>query len=135
MSDRNIQVVQQIYSAFGRGDVPGIMEHISEELRHFGVVSEQKLVPWHVQATKKKDVPLFFQAIAETADFTRFEPRDFAAGGDHVYCTVSLDLTFKKNGKKVTHDNIVHHFTLKNGKVVEWRGTEDTAKIRDAFTG
>lgn len=135
MSDKNIQVVQQIYSAFGRGDVPGIMEHISEELRHFGVVSEQKLVPWHVQATKKKDVPLFFQAIAETADFTRFEPRDYAAGGDHVYCTVSFDLTFKKNGKKVTHDNVVHHFTLKNGKVVEWRGTEDTAKIRDAFNG
>jgi hypothetical protein len=36
MADSNIQIAQQIYAAFGRGDVPGIMEHISEDLRHFG---------------------------------------------------------------------------------------------------
>jgi uncharacterized protein len=133
MSDKNIQVVQQIYEAFGRGDVPAIMEHISEDLRHFGVVSEQKLLPWHIQATKKKDVPLFFQAIAESSEFTRFEPRDFAAGGDHVYCTISFDVTFKKNGKKITNDNVIHRFTFKNGKVVEWRGTEDTVKTSAAY--
>ena len=86
MSDKNIETVQQIYAAFSRGDVPGLMAHISEDLRHFGVVSEQKLLPWHIQITKKSDVPLLFQAIAESSDFTRFEPRDFAAGGDHVYC-------------------------------------------------
>ena len=133
MSDKNIQVVQQIYEAFGRGDVPAIMEHISEDLRHFGVVSEQKLLPWHIQATKKKDVPLFFQAIAESSEITRFEPRDFAAGGDHVYCTISFDVTFKKNGKKITNDNVIHRFTFKNGKVVEWRGTEDTVKTSAAY--
>jgi ketosteroid isomerase-like protein len=133
MADKNIEIVQQIYAAFTRGDVPGIMEHISDELRHFGVVSEQRLIPWHVQATKKKDVPLFFQALAESSDFTRFEPRDFASGGDHVYCTVSYDVTFKKNGKKITDDNVLHRFTFKNGKVIEWRGTEDTAKTGAAY--
>ena len=133
MSDKNIQVVQQIYEAFGRGDVPAIMEHISEDLRHFGVVTERTLLPWHIQATKKKDVPLFFEAIAESSEFTRFEPRDFAAGGDHVYCTISFDVTFKKNGKKITNDNVIHRFTFKNGKVVEWRGTEDTVKTSAAY--
>ena len=128
MSETNIQIVQQIYAAFSRGDVPGIMEHVSEELRHFGVVSEQKLLPWHIQITKKKDVPLFFQAIEASSEFTRFEPRDFAAGGDHVYCTISFDVTFKKNGKQITHDKVVHRFTFKNDKVVEWHGTEDTAR-------
>jgi hypothetical protein len=41
-----------------------------------------------------------------------------------VYCTVSFDLTFKKNGKKITHDNVIHRFTFRNGKVIEWRGTD-----------
>jgi len=135
MSDQNIHIVQQIYTAFGRGDVAAIMEYISEELRHFGVVSEQKLVPWHVQITQKKDVPLFFQAIADSSDFTRFEPRDFAAAGDQVYCTVSYDVTFKKNGKKTTHDNVMHRFTFRNGKVVEWRGTEDHGETSAAYNG
>jgi hypothetical protein len=109
------------------------MEHISDELRHFGVVSEQKLAPWHIQATKKKDVPLFFEALAESSEFTRFEPRDFAANGDHVYCTISFDAIIKKNGRKITHDNGIHRFTFKNDKVVEWRGTEDTAKVAAAY--
>jgi ketosteroid isomerase-like protein len=133
MSDNNIQVVQQIYAAFGRGDVSAIMGHISDELRRFGVVSDQKLVPWHIQITKKKDVPLFFQAIAESSDFTRLEPRDFAAAGDHVYCTLSFDVMFKKNGKKIAQDDVMHRFTFKDGKVIEWRGSEDTAKVNAAY--
>jgi ketosteroid isomerase-like protein len=133
MPDSNIEIVQQIYAAYGRGDVPAIMEHISDDLRHFGIVTDEKLCPWHIQITKKQEVPLFFQALAETSDFTRFEPRDFAAGGDHVYCMISFDVTFKKNGRKLTHDNVFHRFTFKNGKVIEWRGSEDTARVSREF--
>jgi uncharacterized protein len=133
MSDSNIAIVQQIYAAFGKGDVAAILEHISDDLRHFGVVTEQNQLPWQIQITKKKDVPLFFQALAETSDFTRFEFRDFAVGGDQVYCTVSFDLTFRRNGRKVTQDNAIHRFTFRNGKVIEWRGTEDSAKMNAAY--
>jgi ketosteroid isomerase-like protein len=133
MSDPNTQVVQQIYAAFSRGDVPAIMEHISDDLRHFGVVSEKELLPWHVQAANKHEVPRFFEALAESSEFTRFEPADYASGGDHVYCTISFDVRFKKNGNKITHNNVVHRFTFKNGKVVEWLGTEDTAKVSAAY--
>lgn len=117
-----MQVVQQIYAAFSRGDVPAVMEHISDDLRHFGIVSELQLVPWHIPITKKKDVPRFVGALAEAAEFTRFEPRDLATGGDDVYCTISLDARYKHNGKRITQDSVMHHFTFRNGKVVEWHG-------------
>jgi len=132
MSEKNIQTVREIYAAFMRGDLPGVMQHMSDDLRAFGVVSEQNLIPWHIQITKKQDVPKFFKAVAESSDITRFEPRDFAAGGDHVYCCVSLDVTFKPHGRKVTLDNM-QHFTFKDGKVVEWRGAEDTALTSAAY--
>jgi len=135
MSDKNIAIVQQIYQAFGRGDVPGILEHIADDLRGFGVVSESTEVPWHIQITRKADVPKFFQALATESEITRFEPRDFAAAGDHVYCTVSFDVTLKRSGKKLSIDNTMHHFTFKNGRVVEWRGTEDTERVKKAFLG
>ena len=67
MSDSNIEIVQHIYAAFGKGDVAAILEHISDDLRHFGVVSEQNQLPWQIQITKKKDVPLFFQTTLSTA--------------------------------------------------------------------
>ncbi|HKA86325.1 MAG TPA: hypothetical protein VKE22_01625 [Haliangiales bacterium] len=88
MSEKNIAVVQQIYQAFTRGDVPGIMELVSDELRGFGVVAEATDVPWHMQITKKLSI-----------------------------------------------DNTMHRFTLKNGRVVEWRGTEDTLRIHRALFG
>ena len=135
MSDKNIAIVQQIYQAFGRGDVPGILEHIADDMRGFGVVSESTEVPWHLQITRKADVPKFFQALATECEFSRFEPRDFAAGGDQVYCTVSYDVTLRRNGKKLSIDNTMHRFTLKNGRVVEWRGTEDTDRVRKALLG
>jgi ketosteroid isomerase-like protein len=114
--------------------VPAILEHIADDMRHFGVFSESKDVPWHLQITKKKDVPLFFQALARECDFTRFEPRDFAAAGDHVYCTVSFDMTLKRNGKKATYE-VLHRFSFKNGRVVEWRGSEDTARTAALLSG
>ncbi len=133
MSERNIQIVQQIYAAFGRGDVPAILEHLGDDLRHFGVVADRAEAPWHMQITRKQDVPRFFQALAETLEFTRLEPRDFVAGADLVYCTIGFDAIVKKNGRKVTLESSMHRFTLKDGRVVDWRGTEDTAKIRDAL--
>jgi ketosteroid isomerase-like protein len=129
----NGQIVQQICAAFSRGDAPGIMRHISNDLRAFGIVTAQRLMPAHIQITGKQDVPQFFKAIADSSEITRFEPRDFAAGGDHVYCTISLDMTFRHNRKKLTLDNVVHRFTLRNGKVVEWRGSEDTAQTGAAY--
>ena len=68
MSDNNIQIVKEIYAAFKRGDVPAIMQHLSDDLQGFGIVSEQKLIPWQIQISKKQDVPKFFQAVAEAAD-------------------------------------------------------------------
>lgn len=133
MSDANIAIVKDIYAAYGRGDVAAIMQHISDDLEHFAVVADRQAAPWHIQIAKKQDVPRFFQALAGSCEFTRFEPRDFAAGGDYVYCTVSFDSTFRHNGRKLSVDNVMHRFKLKNGKVVEWRGTEDTALIAAAF--
>ena len=132
MSDKNIQIVKDIYAAFNRGDVPGIIQHMSDDLRAFGIVSEKRLIPWHIQISKKKDVPEFFKAVAESADISRFESRDFAAGGDHVYCSVSLDVSFKRNPKKLTLESL-QRFTFKNGKVIEWRGTEDTARTNAVY--
>jgi ketosteroid isomerase-like protein len=133
MSDANIAIVKDIYAAFGRGDVNAIMQHISDDLEYFGVVADRQVVPWHIRITKKQDVPKFFQAVAQSNEFTRFEPRDFAAGGAYVYCTISFDSTFRHNGKKLAVDNVIHRFKFKDGKVVEWRGTEDTALIAAAY--
>ncbi len=133
MSEQNIQVAKELYAAFQRGDIGSIMKHVSDDLDGFGIISERQLIPWHIQVSKKADVPKFFQAVSETAEFTRFEAHDFAAGSDCVYCTCSFDAKFRRNNRKVTVDIEIHRFKFKDGKVIEWRGTEDTARISGEY--
>ena len=100
--------------------------------RQSGIISERQLIPWHIQVSKKADIPKFFQAVSETAEFTRFEAHDFAAGTDYVYCTCSFDAKFRRNNKKVTVDIEIHRFKFKDGKVIEWRNRryrEDKRRI------
>jgi ketosteroid isomerase-like protein len=134
MSDKNIELVQTIYAAFGRGDVAAIMEHIDDKMTRFGIAAQDSSVPFHKQFPEKRLVPQFFQALAQEVEFLKFEPYGFAAGGDHVYCSIRSEVKMKRSGKKLQLDEI-HRFTIKNGRVVEWLGTEDTATVSAAYAG
>ena len=41
--------------------------------------------------------------------------------------SITSALTCNKNGKKPTHDNVIHRFTFTNAKIIEWRGTGEMA--------
>ncbi len=53
--------------------------------------------------------------------------------GDYVYTTVSFDTKYKHNNKKEVVDDVMHRFKFKNGQMVGWRGTEDTARANAAY--
>ena len=129
----NIQVIKDIYAAFGRRDMPFIMNAISDKLDMWGIQSDTDTgVPWHLKIRSKGDVPKFFEALAKTVDHTVFIPKDFAAGGDEVYCTLHMEQVVLATGQKLVSD-VVHKFTLRDGKIVAWNGFEDTAKSQALF--
>src|SRR5258706_12029090 len=97
---KNIEVVQKMYAAFGKGDLPAILEAVTENVA-WGVVSQAAAsVPWHLSIEGRKDVSKFFTALAETVEYLRFEPQAFAAGGAFVYTTVRYEMVIKKNQQK-----------------------------------
>ena len=128
--EANVQLIQNLYAAFGRGDVPYIVSHCAEDAE-FGVISESAL-PWHGIGKGHGRIVEFFQALAAAAEFTRFEPHSFIADDSGVACLVDWDATVKKNGTKVSM-RTVHHFTIKDGKIARWNGSEDTAKAVNAW--
>jgi ketosteroid isomerase-like protein len=126
--DTNIRLIQELYGAFGRGDVAAILEQLSDDVQ-WGVNSRSRAaesVAWHEHLRGKGNVPKFFAALAANAEFTRFEPQAFVATDDHVYCTVAWDAIYKPTGKKFSQ-LVLHRFTFERGRIVEWIGTEDTA--------
>jgi ketosteroid isomerase-like protein len=135
-AEQNLRIVQDMYAAFGRGDIGYVLEQIAEDCDGFTVVSGTSTgVPWHTdpKLEGRAGAIRYFEALASCVDHKAFEQKDFAATGEHVYSTVRLVQYVRATGKTIEQPEVVHHFTLRNGKVVRCRILEDTALTRTAF--
>lgn len=130
----NIEKIQQIYAAFGRGDVPTVVDAFAERLEHFGVESHGPVkAPWHCSAATRADVAEYFQKLLGTLEPLKFEVENVAAGGDYVYATTQQQFRVRANGNMLVLRNSVHRFKLVQGRIVGWMATEDTQRTVEAL--
>lgn len=126
---QNVEAVTKIYEAFGRGDIPYIIDQLADDVRwvsHF-----DPIVPWSGDRSGKANVPTFFQAIDESVDVLAFEPVEFVAQGDTVVSTGSFRAKVRETGK--TDDSPwVFIWKLRDGKVVSYEQFHDPA-LASAF--
>lgn len=127
----NIATVRLVYDSFGRQDLAAILAVVSDDVS-WGIdsVAAGEVAPYGIRHGKA-GVGRFFAAWSETAEFQRFDASDFHAVGDSVHCMLRYEATCKATGKRVVNES-PQHWTLANGKIIRWRGYEDTAKTRDA---
>jgi ketosteroid isomerase-like protein len=128
MSNANVETVQRIYEAFGQGDVQTIVDQLADDV-DFASEADQKIAPWHGRHGKA-EVPQFFQALGETIDVTEFTPLSFTSNDTDVMAVIRFGLKVKATGKAGTMD-LHHWWRFRDGKVVLYRGTEDTALTAD----
>jgi ketosteroid isomerase-like protein len=129
----NIEFVNQLYEAFKRGDLPYIIDRFGG-LEGSGVVADaRKRAPWHFPLEGPGAVARYFEALMGAMEPIRLDARDIVAAGDRVYATVSQEWKVRATGKTLTMKDGVHRFRIRNGKVVEWRGFEDTALTCEAL--
>src|SRR5262245_56123768 len=82
VSMNNVQRVQEMYAAFGRGDVPTILNALAADV--IWAVDGPGTIPMFGTRRGREQVAQFFQAIGANLAFTEFTPRDFIAQGDQV---------------------------------------------------
>jgi ketosteroid isomerase-like protein len=121
------EVIQQAYAAFGRRDIPAILEYLTDDVDwRF----HSSTTPYGGRYLGKKAVQGWFGLLAESDEIQAFEPREFLEGPNHVTVIGWERVRPLPNGK-VFESDWVHVFTLKGDKVSRWIGTADTA-ARDA---
>jgi ketosteroid isomerase-like protein len=122
-----IETIKKIYAAFGRGDVPTILDQLAENVDWNNQGTAGRELPWHGNFTGRGNVPKFFAAIGEHLDIPVFEPKEFLQTGNNVAVRLHLEMVMKKNGKKAVFDSI-HFWTFDpSGKVCAYRHFNDTA--------
>jgi ketosteroid isomerase-like protein len=128
----NIEVVQSLYAAYGRGDMAGVLALVADDVT-WGIdsIAAGEVAPYGIQRGKAA-VEAFFAAWAASADFHVFDPHDFVSVGNGVHNMLAYELTVKSTGKRLKNLS-PQHWTVSDGKITQWRGYEDTAATRDAF--
>ena len=129
MSDKNLQIVQDAYAAFGRRDINALLGYMTPDIdwQMFGTELPTSGLR-HNQAEVKK----FFEQVEQAWNFERFEPRTFIVQGDTVVALGYYSGTAKSTGKKFAAD-WAHVFWIKNGKVAKFREYTDTANLIGAY--
>jgi ketosteroid isomerase-like protein len=126
--NNNTDTVMGIYAAFGRGDVPHILDQLSNDIVWDDGIRTTD-VPYLQPGTGKQHVVEFFTALGANLEFTTFEPGRPCAAEDVVMVPVREASRNLRTGRPVEEDLFVHIWTFGgDGKVVAFRHVGDWAR-------
>ena len=128
----NSAKVAALYQAFGRGDIPSIIEQVSED-----VVWERSEVdhgiPWLKPGRGRAHVQRFFESLGALT-FNAFQVQNILEGANQVVALVRCDLTVKDNGRRIV-DEEAHVWTFDAaGRIIGFRHIADTLVHQRAIT-
>jgi uncharacterized protein len=121
---------------FGKGDVPAILEHVSEDAQweHWEKSPAQARGVRYLQAGQGKQGAADFLASLAAVEMRDFKVGDILAGDDKVCAEIVIEFKLKATGK-ILRDEQLHLWTLDDrGQVVAFRHCLDTAKHIEAST-
>lgn len=124
-TEKNVEIVKEIYAAFGRGDIPAIMERLTTDVAW--KVQSSSPAAWHQPVNGKADVvPKFFVPLAAEMEFPKFQPTSFIAADNRVFALVDCTGRGRRTGRELS-TTLAHLFTLTpDGRVAGFTAFEDT---------
>ncbi len=122
-NDAHVQSVQAIYAAFLRGDVPAILEHLSEDV--LWIQQGAPELPYGKVYRGKAQVAQFFADLAGVLEFKAFQARTYVSEGELVVALGDYE-TRALAGGGTGKDDWAMAWTFKDGKVARYQAYVDT---------
>ena len=121
-----LAIVQNVYAAFGSGDLPKLLGHLATDCvwEFVGPAS----IPYCRRATSHEGIQRFFADVAANDDIQAFEPREFMVGADSV-TVLGWERTIAKPTGRTFETDWVHVWQIKDGKVTRFKGFYDSAAV------
>lgn len=121
----NAATVATLYEAFGRGDIPFILDHVADNCKWIGAGAGS--LPPGGTYTGKEAVN-FFKRLGESVEFNSFNPLAIHNINDNeVVAFGNMTGTSRTTGKKSSSDWVMHWKFNKEGKAVYFQDFFDTA--------
>lgn len=123
------EIVQQIYAAFGRGDLPTLLSLLADDVQW--TLNGKGSIPYGGRHAGKKAVERWFGLLGQTVTFTQFEIDRTVANGSTVFCFGREAGTVKATGKSYGTP-LLHVWEFTNGRVASFSDYFDSEAISTA---
>lgn len=121
-AQENVQVIKDGYAAFARGDMAALMALFADDIEW--VIPGEGL-PLAGTYRGHAGVTQFFQQLTSVSEILSFEPLEFIGEGDRVV-VVGRERARVKNTNRTVETNWIMTWTVRNGKVTNFREYTDT---------
>jgi uncharacterized protein len=125
VAEQSVQIVEDVYAAFARGDVPGVLAAMADDIEWH----EAEGMPYggihRGGAAVARNV--FGPITTDIRDFA-VTPIELIPSGDTVAVVARYTGTGNSTGKELDLE-VVHVWDVRDGKVVRFRQFPDTVKF------
>lgn len=132
-TEDNVKTITSVYEAFGRGDIPTVVDALADDVDWASEAASTD-VPWWGPHQGKAGVVAFFEALGTAMELKEFTPLVIVGDGDDVLTVVRYQATSRANGTTATME-LHHHWKFRDGKIVRYRGAEDTLQTLEVYRG
>jgi len=130
-AEDNLATIQGVYEAFGKGDVDTILGAVADDVDW--AVDAEPVGPWYGQRKGKDGVASFFADIAGATDVLDFAVEAMGASENEVFSFLRFAVRMKYTGREASF-HLHHYFRFgPGGKIVYYRGSEDSAQVAKAL--
>ena len=130
MSEENVRVAQQTYEAFGRGDVPAVLQNFDPDVEWHAAEG----LPWVcIHNGPEAVAENVFGAVMATVDGFTVNPERYIDSGETVVALGRYGGTGKAAGKPLDAA-FAHVWEFADGKLKRFLHYTDTATFNEAIT-
>jgi ketosteroid isomerase-like protein len=126
----NVEVVQETYEAVGRGDIPALLDLLTDDVEW--TLQGPSAIPFAGTRRGREGAAEFFSLVGENLEFEQFEPREFVVQGDTV-AVLGYERSLIKPTGRTLEQEWAHVYMLRDAKIAKFRAFEDTAALVVAF--
>jgi uncharacterized protein len=128
---KNVDVVKDAYRAFNENNFDVLLECLDENVKWFAI-GPPHLIPMAGTRYGPEQVEQYFALLGDNEELRSLKPLEFIAEEDHVVAIGEQEHLVTATGS-ATRSPWVHVFTLRHGRISEFRAFYDTASVIEAL--
>jgi ketosteroid isomerase-like protein len=128
----NVRLLQNLYEAFGRGEIPTVLGAMSPDIKWYQAESNPYRPSGEAWVGPDAVLNNLFMKLGAEWDGFAVHPRAFHGAEASVIVEARYSGTYKPTGRSMDAQ-VCHVWDVKDGKVTRFQQYVDTAKLRDVM--